>query len=180
MALEATAQLSSTDLDGLPRLLGEYRRRRPEKTPLYEVIQENYQTFVHLREEEGRPLPAFVRREFEKFLTWVQLSEGFLRLHAAHARLRRLVVPTGELEKKSCPCAKESPVRRDGRLAWAELLARVFQADVFQCSRCGAHGMQRIATILDHDVIRRILRAVGLPTDPPTSHPRRSSELFVD
>jgi len=106
----------------------------------------------------------------------------FHGVYAPHARLRKLVVPAGEPEKKkSCPCAKENPVRRDGHLAWAELMARVWEADVFQCPRCHAHGMQRIAIILDHDVVRRILRAVGLPTDPPTSHPRRpADELFVD
>ena len=67
-------------------------------------------------------------------------------------------------------------MRRDGHLAWAELMARVCEADVFQCSRCGAHGMRRIATMVDHDVVRSILRAVGLATDPPAPRPARSDE----
>ena len=81
------------------------------------------------------------------------------------------------------PCAKESPVRRDGHLAWAELMARVWEVDVFRCGRCGTHGMQRIATIVDHNAVRQILRAVGIPTDPPTQSPyarRSAEELFVD
>lgn len=104
----------------------------------------------------------------------------FHGVYAANARLRKLVVPAGEPEKKSCPCGKDRPVRRDGHLAWAELMARVWEADVFQCPRCHAHGMQRIAIILDHDVVRRILRAVGLPTDPPIQARRSAEELFVD
>ena len=105
----------------------------------------------------------------------------FHGVYAPHARLRKLVVPAGQPETKSCPCAQERPVRRDGHLAWAELLARVCAVDVFQCPRCHTHGMQRIAVIVDNDVVRRILRAVGLAMDPPTSHPRRSAaELSVD
>ena len=105
----------------------------------------------------------------------------FHGVYAAHARLRRFVVPKVEVVKKSCPCAKEGPLRRDGHLAWGELLARTWETDVFRCERCGTHGMQRISTIVDHDVVRRILRAVGLPTDPPTSQPPRpAEELFVD
>ena len=57
--------------------------------------------------------------------------------------------------------------------------ARSFRVDVFECSRCGCRGMQRIAWILDRAVIRRILGSVGLATDGPVPHPPRSSaEVF--
>ena len=72
-------------------LVGEYRRRRPEESALYRVVQEHYQTFVALCEEEERPLPAFVRREFEKYLTCGQLSEGFSRVHCGGCGFDRLV-----------------------------------------------------------------------------------------
>lgn len=78
-------------LPGLPGLVGEYRRRRPEQTVLYRVIQENYQTFASLCEEEDQPLPAFIRREFEKYLACGMLSEGFSRVHCGSCGYDRLV-----------------------------------------------------------------------------------------
>lgn len=57
-----------------------YERHRPEETVLYRVIQETYRTFLDLCEAEGRPLPAFVQKEFEKFLACGILSEGFCRV----------------------------------------------------------------------------------------------------
>ena len=64
--MEARALADTADLVALPPLLGEYRRRRPHDTALYQVVIENHRTFVSLREEEGRPVPAFVQKEFEK------------------------------------------------------------------------------------------------------------------
>jgi len=62
------------------------------------------------------------------------------------------------------------------RLPWAELLARVFLADVFACPKCSSGRLQRIAWITDSDTIHRILRAVGLPTDSPRFHPARHAD----
>lgn len=89
--MEAPALAGTADLVGLPPLIGEYRRRRPRDTALYQVVLENYRTFVSLREEEGRPLPAFVRKEFEKFIACGDLTEGFLRLHCQACGYDRLV-----------------------------------------------------------------------------------------
>jgi hypothetical protein len=37
-----------------------YRRRRPELTPCYSIIQNNLNTFISDRDREGRPLPNYV------------------------------------------------------------------------------------------------------------------------
>lgn len=42
--------------------------------------------------------------------------------------------------------------------------ARVFQVDVSMRGRCGSR-MSRIAWVVDHDVVRKTLGAVGLPTE---------------
>jgi len=75
----------------LPLLAKEYKRRRPEDTVLYHVIQEHYRSFVAACEEEDRPLPGFVRREFERYLACGQLSEGFARVHCYECGYDRLV-----------------------------------------------------------------------------------------
>jgi hypothetical protein len=105
----------------------------------------------------------------------------FHGVYAAHARLRKIVIPSQEPPvAKACPCPSDDPIRRDLRLSWAQLLARVFQVNVFQCPRCSSR-MSRIAWIVDHDVVRKILRAVGLSTDPPAPHPPQAAEdLFAE
>jgi len=52
------------------------------------------------------------------------------------------------------------------RYSWAELLARVFLIDVLLCRHCG--GRRRLlAAIHDPESIRRVLVAMGLPTETP-------------
>ena len=44
---------------------GEYRRRDPEKTVLYQVVRENLNTFLEYadaRSADGRSLPVYVRQ----------------------------------------------------------------------------------------------------------------------
>lgn len=59
-----------------------YERRQPEQTVLYRTIAAYLPTFLaRTAGEDGtRGLPAFVRREFEAYLT-CGILEGF-RLHA--------------------------------------------------------------------------------------------------
>jgi hypothetical protein len=58
-----------------------YRRREPEKSVLYQAIQENVATFLaEMRRNENRGLPAYVEREFDRYLGCGVLSEGFARV----------------------------------------------------------------------------------------------------
>lgn len=56
-----------------------YKRRRPEKTLLYKIVQENWLTFKDKAESEGENLPKYVTEEFEKYLKCGILAHGFLR-----------------------------------------------------------------------------------------------------
>ena len=71
--------------------LGVYRRRRPEETVLYQCVQENYRSFLAVCEEQDRVLPAFVKREFEKYLECGILAHGFARVHCGDCGHDRLV-----------------------------------------------------------------------------------------
>ncbi|MCK5943259.1 MAG: hypothetical protein KAI24_14865 [Planctomycetes bacterium] len=52
------------------------------------------------------------------------------------------------------------------RYPWAELLRRVFEVEVLVCQHCG--GARRLlAAITAPRSIERVLRAMGLPHEPP-------------
>ena len=55
-------------------------------------------------------------------------------------------------------------------------MRRAFGFDVLACPRCG-HAMRRIALIEQAEVIRRILRHLGEPTDVPA--PARAPPLIA-
>jgi hypothetical protein len=43
--------------------------------------------------------------------------------------------------------------------------------DVLECQTCG--GRLRLIPLVDHATIKKILGAMGLPTEPPHPHPAR-------
>ena len=58
------------------------------------------------------------------------------------------------------------------RLAWAELLKRVFATDALACPKCGGR-MKVIATTTDPEVVRKVLTSLGLPPRGPLRAPAR-------
>jgi len=57
-----------------------YKRREPEKTVLYRVVQNNLATFLARAEDRGRVVPWFVRKELEAYLDCGILTRGFVRV----------------------------------------------------------------------------------------------------
>lgn len=80
------------------------------------------------------------------------------------------------------PCASErdrvvpgppeplEPALRPRRLAWAELLRRVFAVDLLECPRCGGR-MRLLAAIQPPDVTRAILDCLELSSRAPPTAP---------
>ena len=68
-----------------------YARHRPEQTLLYRLVEEHYPAFEARLAAEGRPLPRYVAREFEDFLSCGRLEHGFLRVACDGCRAERLV-----------------------------------------------------------------------------------------
>ncbi len=68
-----------------------YCRHRPEDTLLYQIVEHYYPLFAALRAEQGRPLPAFVQREFEDYLKCGRLEHGFLRVRCSECHAEKLV-----------------------------------------------------------------------------------------
>ena len=66
-----------------------YQRHRPERTLLYQIVEQHYPAFVAHMAEQERPLPDYVQQEFEDYLRCGRLEHGFLRVrcdtcHAEH------------------------------------------------------------------------------------------------
>ena len=68
---------------------GRYQRHQPERTLLYQIIDQHYPAFTAHVAEQGTKLPGHVQREFEDYLKCGYLEHGFFRVscdtcHAEH------------------------------------------------------------------------------------------------
>ncbi len=66
-----------------------YVRHRPERTLLYQIVDEYYPAFKAHLAGQGTVLPGYVEQEFEDYLKCGRLEHGFLRVrcdtcHAEH------------------------------------------------------------------------------------------------
>jgi hypothetical protein len=69
-----------------------YERRRPEETVLYQLVQEELETFLaQVEAQTGASLPEFIKEEFDAFLECGILAHGFLRLRCAECAHEKLV-----------------------------------------------------------------------------------------
>jgi len=75
----------------------------------------------------------------------------------------------------------QAPRMRLRRLAWADLLRRVFAVDVLECPRCGGR-MRLLATIHPPDATRAVLECRALPSRAPpiTTARTEASALELD
>jgi len=69
----------------------EYKRREPQNTVLYKVVQDNLNTFLKHIELRDKPLPAHVVKEFYDFLDCGILAKGFLRVACTKCQDEKLV-----------------------------------------------------------------------------------------
>ena len=74
-----------------PRSPRPYSRRRPENTALHQVVRENYLTVLQQAEAYGNGYPAYVRKEFERYLACGDLTQGFSRIRCEDCKYERLV-----------------------------------------------------------------------------------------
>ena len=68
-----------------------YTRHRPERTLLYQIVEEYYPAFVSHLAAQGRALPEYVQREFEDYLRCGCLEHGFLRVRCDSCHAEHLV-----------------------------------------------------------------------------------------
>jgi hypothetical protein len=58
----------------------QYKRRQPEKSLLFQVVQDNIGPFIRARAREGKDLPRYVIKEFEEYLRCGRLEHGLVRI----------------------------------------------------------------------------------------------------
>ena len=93
---------------------------------------------------------------------------------APNAADRARIVPGPQREaceaNPCCPQSELTPAQRRHRVAWADLLRRVFRIDVTECPACGGR-MKIIAALTEPRSIQRYLEGVGLPSRAPPIAP---------
>jgi hypothetical protein len=205
-SLHAATRVMASDRRGLWRLCAYGARGAVASSRLSELPDGRFAY------DMKRALPAGRRRLvmtgvelLEKLVPLIPPTyANHTRFHGVFAptsRLRTQVVPrpttsTTPIEPTNPPSAPLSPplpspaaspkstsVPSTYRLDWAALLLRVFGVDVLLCSRCQGQ-MRVIACIEEHDVAKKILVHLGLPSDPlPTARaqaPPVALELFPE
>lgn len=75
-------------------------------------------------------------------------------------------------EQRECGSPATAVSCRRQRVSWAQLLMRVFFIDALTCPKCGV-AMKVLAFLTDPEVVRKILRYLELPDQPPPLAPAR-------
>ena len=81
----------TTDAAELAPTKPRYRRHQPEQTLLYQLVHKHYPAFLETQAATGRPLPAYVQKEFADFLKCGWLEHGFLRVRCENCHHEKLV-----------------------------------------------------------------------------------------
>jgi len=68
-----------------------YARHSPDQTALYQLVERYFPELAELLAEQGRPLPRYVRKEFDEDLKCGRLEYGFLRLRCDCCHAERLL-----------------------------------------------------------------------------------------
>ncbi len=68
-----------------------YVRHRPERTLLYQLVEEYYPAFKAHLAAQGTDLPGYVEQEFEDYLKCGRLEHGFLRVRCETCHAEHLV-----------------------------------------------------------------------------------------
>ena len=104
-------------------------------------------------------------------------------VHGDHAEFAARSAPSAGTELRTPDSASESaPIAslvRARRLAWADLMRRVFALDVLECPGCGGR-MRILAAIHPPEAAQAILACLGLPERAPPIAPARAVEEDVE
>ena len=79
-----------------------YSRHRPERTLLYELVQEYYPALKAHLAAQGTVLPGYVEQEFEDYLKCGRLEHGLLRVRCDSCHAEHLVAFSGK-RRGFCP-----------------------------------------------------------------------------
>ena len=99
---------------------------------------------------------------------------------APNAKWRREVVDFGRSQvERASSATTPRKVGASYNRTWAELMRRGLDIDVLECPACGGR-LRFVAAIMLSSAIRRILRHVGLHSDPVELAPARAPPELDD
>jgi hypothetical protein len=86
--MSPTRAAASAERDGCA---ASYQRHRPERTLLYQIVEQHYPAFVAYMAEQERSLPDYVQQEFDDYMRCGRLEHGFLRVRCDTCYAERLL-----------------------------------------------------------------------------------------
>ena len=86
-----------------------YERHRPERTLLYQMVEEYYPALKAHLAAQGAALPEYVEREFDEYLKCGRLEHGFLRVRCDTCHAEHLVAFSWPLLRIPAPAALVIP-----------------------------------------------------------------------
>lgn len=158
-SLHAATYIHQNDRKALERMC-RYLLRPPVSEDRCEIRGDNIRYHLKTPWSDGTRAIEFTGLEFiEKLIALIpQPRIHQTRFHgvlAPNAKMRSLVVPKPKQQSKSCDPKDDSPISKNRRFSWAQLLKRVFKVDLENCP-CGGK-LRFMAAIMDRSSIQRIL-----------------------
>lgn len=100
-----------------------YVRHRPERTLLYQIVEEYLPEFRAHLAQKGVALPDFVEREFDAYLACGRLEHGFLRVRCEQCHTEQLVAFSCK-KRGFCPSCGTRRMAETAALLVDEILPR--------------------------------------------------------
>jgi len=178
-SLHAGVAVAATDRKGLERLCRYMARPALASERIERLADGRILYRMHHRWRDGTSAVVFEPREFlARLAAQVPPPRAHqVRYHgllAPCALWRRYVVPVpaaSDRAGESCEGSHEkSRVPRERRIAWSDLLRRVFAIDALVCDRCGSR-MRVMAAIRSPESVASFLGCVGGPGRSPPAPP---------
>ena len=124
-----------------------YERRRPEETTLYQVVQEQFETFLaQVEAKTGTGLPEFVKDEFEAYLECGILVHGFLRVRCADCAHEKLVAFSCK-RRGFCPSCGTRRMAESAAYLVDQVIPRAVSAATSASSLSFGHSPGRCTTM---------------------------------
>ncbi len=108
-----------------------YTRHRPERTLLYQLVEEHYPAFKAHLVAQGSALPRYIEREFDEYLKCGRLEHGFLRVRCETCHAEHLVAFSSK-RRGFCPSCGARRMADDCRDAGG----RAMQEQLPRARRC--------------------------------------------
>ena len=100
-----------------------YERHRPERTLLYQLVQEYYPALKAHRAAWGTALPAYVEREIDDYLRCGRIEHGFMRVRCNSCHAGQLVAFSCK-KRGFCPSCGARPMAEGAALLVDEVFSQ--------------------------------------------------------